>query len=1624
MASNHPYSTRSATLTEEELQHQIAEHARRIEELQATTATSQSGTFRAYSASSAGTRTNSSRPPPGLPHRAATVASSGSSSGRGGAVATGERRTSDSNGGGGGGGDGGGGDGGGNDGASDSSLSATTGGHVGRPYREFERHHREPDPWSAHGHRFAPPSRTTPSLSRANGYSTPKSLFALNSIPPPLDFDACYDGSANEVKDHTVYLSLLEEACSRLDFLNDQETGENIKTFLKHKFDLADGSGATSHEDNEWTIDGLTSSDSSPPPELYRDFISAMPREQAETVVQLDAMLGRLFSTLVTGALPRRALADVRSRGGTVLYTRLLARMHEIALPSKIPIYTSLMTQVIHALSNKGDYRQEDGGRAIQDLVIRLTASGATLDDFFVVALLRKMEVENPILAAEMTIEVNAGLNNERAKMGSAEFVEMAAIRRARLNRGGSGAGANMFMAAAQDQSAAPDQIVNGRRVCGRCGKLNHGRDTCYQKKNCNGVVLTDVAPAQPPAKIAAIQEQKEVTTLLTEELSQFKASGANKDSSSRYSQLIGNVHRSVSADQIQSQAATLLHTCRSTSFSALATEAWLLIATGVVDVLVNVNNSTRSHKPDPCLDSGASIHGMPSAEGVTDIDYTDRIELRGVNGKGGSLGAGIGTIDVITESGKVVPFVLPNGRTHIIPAAPRPIVSLGRLLDNGFTVTPTVDALISPDGPRFPITWHNFIATLPQSPPLEAIMYTNTKRSFMLARTMYMHSICSHTQNVGFIKATLEYADHYFNNQKILPSHILSEVPCDICRETKINKTQLRKHGRPTVLLGTNTVIDHDVHLRPFTTPQLTCDDLLESDGTVIDKCYVAETPGKLSDFDITVEEANYCITLLSEKESITPARLKDLRPGELIVFDEKPYPVTVVGGDNVMEAVFVDVATGLVISVSHKHKKSVGLCVQRVFSHLGIHHKPHRCVLLMDGDPSNKNAEDMAFQFGVDVAYFPSDMQSMSQAELTIHKLADESRALLSASGLDGKYLMHAFKIAIFQDNRRVIRQNQPPAITMWPTIGSKTAPEDTTKAVVGSRYMVPFGSILAVRRTRSKKFQSFGNVGQIIRLTDVGQLVFLKNVDVSSRGISVVFLGYSGINPKDKRCLTINNNQHEAIITSRSVRLIQLLPHMMDTGAVLSDETVIDASTTADVNVDNTDVSSPMVSAPSFWSELAAQKAKARDAAAARSAIPSFWTRSAVTADDIDDHMDDVPAIGSDPGTSDTMDSSVAASIPPPPSMDAADDLESDFDDNSDIPPTPTSTPPPLDDRADVDDVFLLTYSENTTPNLSCDDAAFVESVLHTDASVSDRIRASEILADHIDSTPRTIQVDIFIADAVGTNDGDIPFSRIRNTAQEEEFRAAFDKEHASLEENGFYEVPFDDPDYQRCLRAAKPGRVLFAKKRADSDGHQRKKCRAVEQGNRTKSPDGTNTYSPVTSMQELFAVVFRPNRNKPTPLGVRLFSKVDVSTAYLQSLGHPEGTPKSYHKFWDPFRRRWIVRFERTHLYGSDLAAKTWYKTVRAQILAQGFVQGYSKGSPAGSLKDEHLRYPAANCPCLFFKPDTDTVVLVSWTILGSMVTACTMKNSTLRFRSVLRPLPLNGSLLSRQWISMV
>ena len=42
---------------------------------------------------------------------------------------------------------------------------------------------------------------------------------------------------------------------------------------------------------------------------------------------------------------------------------------------------------------------------------------------------------------------------------------------------------------------------------------------------------------------------------------------------------------------------------------------------------------------------------------------------------------------------------------------------------------------------------------------------------------------------------------------------------------------------------------------------------------------------------------------------------------------------------------------------------------------------------------------------------------------------------------------------------------------------------------------------------------------------------------------------------------------------------------------------------------------------------------------------------------------------------------------------------------------------------------------------------------------------------------------------------------------------------------------------------------------------------------------------------------------------------------------------------------------------------------------------GFVQGFNHAGSEHAIPPEYLRAPAANCPCLFFHPERDLIIIV-------------------------------------------
>jgi len=96
--------------------------------------------------------------------------------------------------------------------------------------------------------------------------------------------------------------------------------------------------------------------------------------------------------------------------------------------------------------------------------------------------------------------------------------------------------------------------------------------------------------------------------------------------------------------------------------------------------------------------------------------------------------------------------------------------------------------------------------------------------------------------------------------------------------------------------------------------------------------------------------------------------------------------------------------------------------------------------------------------------------------------------------------------------------------------------------------------------------------------------------------------------------------------------------------------------------------------------------------------------------------------------------------------------------------------------------------------------------------------------------------------------------------------------------------------------------------------------------------------------------------------------------------MQADPFPDGHVE-YIRIRNPFTRAWDVLEIKCPIYGDDRAAKWFYESALAQLRHQGFHQGYDPSSPSNTLRAEYQRAAPANAPCIFYQPDTDTVVLL-------------------------------------------
>ena len=174
------------------------------------------------------------------------------------------------------------------------------------------------------------------------------------------------------------------------------------------------------------------------------------------------------------------------------------------------------------------------------------------------------------------------------------------------------------------------------------------------------------------------------------------------------------------------------------------------------------------------------------------------------------------------------------------------------------------------------------------------------------------------------------------------------------------------------------------------------------------------------------------------------------------------------------------------------------------------------------------------------------------------------------------------------------------------------------------------------------------------------------------------------------------------------------------------------------------------------------------------------------------------------------------------------------------------------------------------------------------------------------------------------------------------------AALELEMASLMSTILTPIDPSDPEYERALKEATPGRILLDIKRAGMF-----KARGVKQGFKEdrELADGPdfNCYARVAKLVSVRCVLFRPNR------GTRRVALKDIRTAFLQSHKYPPGTVK-YICFKHPISNAWSYFRQSGPIYGEPSAVIRWENTIAPWLIEQGFIRGDNE--PCAFLNDVH------------------------------------------------------------------
>ena len=179
-------------------------------------------------------------------------------------------------------------------------------------------------------------------------------------------------------------------------------------------------------------------------------------------------------------------------------------------------------------------------------------------------------------------------------------------------------------------------------------------------------------------------------------------------------------------------------------------------------------------------------------------------------------------------------------------------------------------------------------------------------------------------------------------------------------------------------------------------------------------------------------------------------------------------------------------------------------------------------------------------------------------------------------------------------------------------------------------------------------------------------------------------------------------------------------------------------------------------------------------------------------------------------------------------------------------------------------------------------------------------------------------------------------DMKWEQVLQSDDAEKAIEALELEMASLMSTILTPLDTNDPDYERALKEATPGRILLDIKRAGVF-----KARGVKQGFKEdrELADGPdfNYYAHVAKLVSVRTVLFRMDR------GTRRIAIKDVRTAFLQSHKYPPGTVK-YICFKHPITSQWAYFRQSGPIYGEASAVIRWENTIAPWLVEQGFIRG--------------------------------------------------------------------------------